>query len=252
MTSFRACAVIPTYDNPRTIGDVARKVRSHVPLVIVVDDGSAPEGRAACAELAAAGVAEVHRLEPNRGKGGAVKTGFEIAARHGCTHAFQVDADGQHDLSRMPEFLRAAAERPEALVLGYPVYDETAPRTRLIARRFTKFWVDLWIGRHDVVRDALIGFRVYPLEAARNSGTRANRMDFDVEIVVRMARAGVPTVNLPVGVRYLTKGEGGVSHFQPLRDSLRLSLMHSRICTGIMLGRLGLGRLGRLARLGRR
>jgi len=250
--TFRPCAVIPTYDNPQTVGDVARIVRAHVPLVIVVDDGSGPEGRTACAALAAAGVAVVHRLERNRGKGRAVKAGFEVAARHGCTHVFQVDADGQHDLSRMPEFLRAAAERPEALVLGYPVYDETAPAIRLVARRFTKFWVDLEIGRRDVVRDALIGFRVYPLQAARSSGTRADRMAFDVEIVVRMARAHVPIVNLPVGVRYLTQHEGGVSHFRPLRDNLHLSFMHSRICTGIMLGRLGLGRLGRLAGLGRR
>ena len=237
--TFCPCAVIPTYDNPRTVGGVARTVRSHVPLVIVVDDGSGPEGNAACTALAEAGVAVVHRLEPNRGKGSAVKAGFELATQHGCTHVFQVDADGQHDLSRMPEFLRAAAERPEALVLGYPIYDETAPRTRLVARRFTKFWVDLEIGRRDVVRDALIGFRVYPLQAARDSGTRSNRMAFDVEIAVRMARARVPIVNLPVGVRYLTKGEGGVSHFRPLRDNLDLSLMHSRICTGIMLGRLG-------------
>jgi glycosyltransferase involved in cell wall biosynthesis len=251
--TFRACAVIPTYDNPRTVGDVARIVRSHVPLVIVVDDGSGPEGNAACAQLATEGVAVVHRLERNRGKGAAVKAGFELAAQHGCSHVFQVDADGQHDLSRMPEFLRAAEEQPEALVLGYPIYDESAPRTRLVARRFTKFWVDLEIGGRDVVRDALIGFRVYPLQKARNSGTRSNRMAFDVEIAVRMARARVPIVNLPVGVRYLTKGEGGVSHFRPLRDNLHLSLMHSRICTGIMMRRLGLGRLGlgRLAGLGR-
>ncbi|HZN40218.1 MAG TPA: glycosyltransferase family 2 protein [Planctomycetota bacterium] len=249
--TFRPCAVIPTYDNTRTVGDVARAVRSHVPLVIVVDDGSGPEGKAACAALATAGVAVVFRLEQNRGKGGAVKFGFEVAAQHSCSHVFQVDADGQHDLSRMPEFLRAAAERPEALVLGYPVYDETAPRTRLVARRFTKFWVDLETGRRDVVRDALIGFRVYPLQPARESGTRSKRMAFDVEIVVRMARARVPIVNLPVGVRYLTKSEGGVSHFRPLRDILHLSLMHSRICTGIMLGWLGLGRLGRLAGLSR-
>ncbi|HEX6812658.1 MAG TPA: glycosyltransferase family 2 protein [Planctomycetota bacterium] len=236
MTPFRPCAVIPTYDNPRTIGNVVRAVREHVPLVIVVDDGSGPEGNAACAALAAAGAAVVRRLEPNRGKGKAVKVGFDVAAEHGCTHVFQVDADGQHDISLMPGFLRAAAERPDALVLGYPQYDHTVPRVRLIARRFTKFWVDLEIGRRETVRDALIGFRVYPLQAARSSGTRSNRMEFDVEIVVRMARAGVPIVNLPVGVRYLTKGEGGISHFRPFRDNLQLSIMHSRICTGIMLG----------------
>ena len=236
---FRLCALIPTYENPRTVRDVVLAVRAHVPDVLIVDDGSGPEGRTACAALAAAGLATVHRLDQNRGKGAAVKTGFDIAAARGFTHALQVDADGQHDLACLPQFLRAAAERPDALVLGYPEYDASAPRVRLVVRRLTTFWVDLEVGRRGVVRDALIGCRVYPLAAARRSGTRGNRMDFDVEIAVRMARARVPVVNLPVRVRYVSKSEGGISHFQPIRDNLRLSLMHSRICIGIMFGWLG-------------
>lgn len=232
--TFRPCAVIPTLDNPRTVRAVVTGVRTHLDTVIVVDDGSGPEGRAACEALARDGLAIVHRLEANLGKGGAVKAGFGVAAERGFTHVFQVDADGQHDLACMPAFLRAAAERPDALVLGYPVYDATAPKTRMTARRVTKFWVDLECGR-DRIRDAMIGCRIYPLAAARGSGTRGNRMDFDVEIVVRMARAGVPIVNLPVNVRYLTAAEGGISHFRPVRDIVRLSWMHSRVCTGISM-----------------
>ncbi|HEX5050129.1 MAG TPA: glycosyltransferase [Planctomycetota bacterium] len=231
--SHRPCALVPTYDNPRTVRDVVRAVREHVPDVFLIDDGSGPDGKAACEALAAEGLATLCRLEANRGKGAAVKVGFAAAAAAGFTHGFQVDADGQHDLGCMPEFLRASVGRPEALVLGYPVYDDTAPRTRLVARRITRFWVDLEIGRPGVVRDALIGCRIYPLRAALASGTRGDRMEFDVEIVVRMARARVPVVNLPVRVRYLAPDEGGVSHFRPLRDNLRLSLMHSRICSSI-------------------
>ncbi|MBL8748090.1 MAG: glycosyltransferase family 2 protein [Planctomycetes bacterium] len=234
MTGPRVCALIPTYDNPRTVRDVVLAVRRHLPDVIVVDDGSGPEGRAACEALARDGLAAVHRLAKNSGKGGAVKAGFDVAAERGFTHAFQVDADGQHDLACMPAFVAAAADRPDALILGFPVYDATAPKTRMTARRVTKFWVDLEVGR-DRVHDAMIGCRVYPIEAARRSGTRGNRMDFDVEVVVRMARSGVPIVNLPVNVRYLTAEEGGVSHFHPVRDIVRLSWMHSRVCTGISM-----------------
>ena len=231
---FRACALIPTFDNPRTVRSVVERVREHATDVIVVDDGSGPEGRAACEGLARDGLAIVDRLDTNRGKGAAVKRGFELAAARGFTHGFQVDADGQHDIACMPAFLRAAAAQPDALVLGYPVYDASAPRARLVARRATKFWVDVEAGRGRV-RDALIGFRVYPIDAARRSGTRGNRMEFDVEIAVRMARAGVPIVNLPVNVRYLSAGEGGVSHWRPVRDIARLSWMHSRICTSLSM-----------------
>ncbi len=241
---FRIAAVVPTYDNPQTVRGVVDGMRAHLALVIVVDDGSGAEGRAACEALARDGLAIVHRLDRNRGKGAAVKAGFEVAHERGFTHVFQVDADGQHDLACLPAFLATAQERPEALLLGYPVYDETAPNTRRTARQVTTFWVDRETG--GAVRDAMIGCRIYPLAAARNSGTRGNRMDFDVEIAVRMARAGIEVVNLPVHVRYLTAAEGGVSHFQPVRDIVRLSWMHSRLCTGIsirwLLRKLGVAR----------
>ncbi|MBX3464588.1 MAG: glycosyltransferase [Planctomycetes bacterium] len=242
---MRCVAVVPTYDNPRTVRAVVENVRRHLPEVIVVDDGSGTEGRAACAALAEAGLALVHRRERNGGKGAAVKSGFEVAHARGATHVFQVDADGQHDLACLPAFLAAARAHPAALVLGYPVYDDSAPRTRRTARRFTQFWVDVEAGQGRI-RDAMVGCRVYPLAAARACRARGNRMDFDVEIAVRLARAGVEVVNLPVHVRYPTAAEGGVSHFQPVRDIVRLSWLHSRICTGLSvrwaLRRLGFGR----------
>lgn len=231
MSAYRACAVVPTYDNPETIGRVVEAVRAHVPEVIVVDDGSGADGRAACEALSGRGLAHVVRRPRNGGKGAAVKTGLETARGRGFTHAFQVDADGQHDLGRMPAFLDASRAAPGSAVLGYPVYDETAPRGRLAARRITRFWVDLEVGGSGIVEDAMVGFRIYPLAETLALPVRSDRMDFDVEIAVRLVWAGVPVVNLPVGVRYLSAEEGGRSHFQPLRDNLRISWMHSRLCT---------------------
>jgi len=234
--TFRVCAVVPTLDNPATVRAVVLAVRAHVPDVILVDDGSGPAGRAACDAIAADGLAALERRSRNGGKGSAVKTGFAAAAARGFTHVFQVDADGQHDVAAMPAFLAAAADRPDALVLGHPEYDGSAPRGRLAARRFTAFWVTLELGRRERVVDAMVGFRVYPLRAALDVRVRSNHMDFDVEIAVRMARAGTPVVNLPVRVRYLSTEEGGVSHFQPLRDNLRFFGIHGRLCTSGLLG----------------
>ncbi len=229
--TFRACAVIPAYDNPLTVRAVVEAVRAHLPDVLVVDDGSGLAGRTACAALAAEGLATVLRRERNGGKGAAVKDGLREAAARGFTHAMQVDADGQHDTARIPAFLEAGARQPEALVLSAPVYDASAPPMRVSARRFMAFWVALELGRRDLVADAMVGFRLYPVAAALAAGVRGDRMDFDIEVVVRLVRAGTPVINLPVAVRYPGAAEGGVSHFRPVRDNLSFFPMHARLCT---------------------
>jgi glycosyltransferase involved in cell wall biosynthesis len=245
-TPFRVCAVIPTYDNALTVRDAVLAARAHVTDVVLVDDGSGPPARAACEAIAAEGLAQLVRLERNGGKGAAVKAGFAAARARGFTHAFQVDADGQHDAACMPEFLRCAREHPEALVLGYPAFDASAPRLRQLGHRFGAFWIDLELGRGHGVVDTQCGFRIYPLDAALAAGARSDHMDFDIEIVVRMARGGAPVINRPVGVRYLSAQAGGISHFQPLRDNARLFRLHSRLCTEGMLGWAcrGLGFIG--------
>jgi polyprenyl-phospho-N-acetylgalactosaminyl synthase len=226
----RYCLLIPTYNNPETLRGVVLKGREYLPDVIVVDDGSSEAGRQAAAALALEGLATVVHRPENGGKGAAVKTGFHVARELGFTHALQVDADGQHDLSAIPAFKQLSEQEPAALIVGYPKYGASAPLGRRIARKITVFWVGVEAG-FGVIQDAMIGFRVYPLEAVSRFRAWGNRMDFDVEIVVRSAWAKIPIVNAPVAVRYLDESEGGVSHFQPLRDTLRLSVLHSKLCT---------------------
>ncbi|MCP3985775.1 MAG: glycosyltransferase family 2 protein [bacterium] len=228
MPQVRVCALLPTFDNPRTVGRVVREVRKHLEDVIVVDDGSGQEGREAVEALARAGLATVFRREMNGGKGAAVKTGFIAARDLGFTHALQIDADGQHCTGDLPRFLQAARERPEALILGAPIFDESQPFSRAFGRKISQFWVNFETGRR-VIDDPQCGFRVYPLEEALAARARGNRMQFDQELPVRMIWRGVPVVNLPTRVRYLSSEEGGVSHFQMFRDNLRISAMHTRL-----------------------
>lgn len=229
MDPFRACLLIPTYDNPRTIRGVVETARAHLPDVIVVDDGSGDEGREACAALGREGLAHVVRHPENRGKGAAVKTGFAEAARLGFTHAVQIDGDGQHALARIPRFVERARENPDALVLGYPVYDHTLNKGRYAARLVTRFWNFVEV-LGPTIGDSMCGFRVYPIAAAIAAGTRGDRMDFDIEIPVRMVWDGVPVINERVEVRYLTADEGGVSHYRTLEDTLTISWTHTRLC----------------------
>ncbi len=240
MTSPRFCALVPTYDNPRTIGTVVDAIRQVLPDVVVIDDGSAEPGRSAVEALAASGRAHVHRRERNGGKGAAVRTGFHVARELGYTHALQVDADGQHDVADIPRFLAAAATQPDALVLGVPTFDASAPAARRRGRLISRFWTDLETGGR-VIEDPLCGFRVYPLDAALRARATSSRMDFDPEIAVRMIWAGCPVVNLPTRVRYLRPEDGGVSHFRMFRDNALISLCHARLFTLAVL-RLLVGR----------
>jgi polyprenyl-phospho-N-acetylgalactosaminyl synthase len=228
--AWRGCIVIPTYDNPRTIQSVVEGSKAFGLPIIVVDDGSGSAGRQACEDLSRLGLAHVIHHGINQGKGAALKTAFDAARKLGFTHAIQVDGDGQHDLTCITPFMQSSREHPEAFLLAYPVYDQSVPKVRLVARKLTNFWVNFEVGCGKV-RDAMIGFRVYPLAALEGVTVKANRMDFDIEVTVKLAWAKTPILNLPVPVRYLTEAEGGVSHFQHFWDNFRFSRLHCKLCT---------------------
>lgn len=233
-SAFRPAAVIPCYNHPKTVGKVAAALRRLGLPVLLVNDGSNAETRAVLDALAQAdsGIMVIHRPE-NGGKGAACLSGFRAAAKRGFTHVLQVDADAQHDLSEIPNFLRIAQNQPKCLVCGYPIYDETVPKARLLGRKITNFWVSvngLTLG----VEDAMCGLRVYPVAALeRLRGVRmGQRMDFDPEILVRLLWLPVTVRNVPVHVTYPVDS---VSHFDMVDDNVRISLMHARLCCGMLL-----------------
>jgi len=161
------------------------------------------------------------------------RTETTAAQAAGHTPAVQVDADGQHDVRDIPRLLALAAAQPQALVTGVPIYDESVPRSRLYGRYVTHFWV--WVHTLSFrIRDSMCGFRVYPLEASLaiwNAGGVGRRMDFDTDILVRLHWRGAAIVELPTHVTYPLDG---VSHFDLLRDNLRISWMHTRLFFGML------------------
>ena len=174
------------------------------------------------------------RLETNQGKGAAVLAGMRAAQAAGFTHAVQIDADLQHDPSRIGEFISAAQRNPSAVINGVPQYDASVPAVRLHGRRITTVLV--WV--HTLSRriaDAMCGFRLYPIESVVALDQRVRigrRMEFDADIIVRLFWAGVPVVNLKTPVTYPADG---VSHFRMLRDNLRMGWLHLRLLGGMLL-----------------
>jgi glycosyltransferase involved in cell wall biosynthesis len=230
--------LVPSYNPGQVVFETVRAaLREWDPVWVIVDgstDGTAEElQRIAAAEPALTVVV----LPTNMGKGSAVLRGLDLAQAAGYTHALTMDSDGQHPAALIPAFMAASAANPDAMILGRPVFEASAPALRVKGRMISNWWANLetlWAG----VDDSLYGFRVYPIEPLRRVMRHQpwmRRFDFDPEAVVRMCWHGVRPVNLPAPVRYLRPEEGGVSHFNYLRDNALLTWMHTRLFVEFVL-----------------
>jgi len=228
---MRLCAIIPTYNNPKTLEDVVMRVRGYVHDVVVVDDGSGDDARAIAQRLADAGQCSAVFRARNGGKGAAVKTGLQWARDHGFDYALQIDADLQHDPSDIPKLVAAVNAHPErrTLVLAQPVFDSSAPLGRRFARKITQVMAMVET-LSCKVGDPLCGYRVYPVASALDAKARGDAMDFDPEIAVRLVWAGVDVVHVPSPVIYRAPNDGGVSHYRGVADTVLIAGAHFRLC----------------------
>ena len=232
---FRPVVLIPVYDHEAAIETTLKNILEYDCPVLLVDDGSKPSCHAVLVELSEKYSDRVTLLvlAKNSGKGFAVKTGFRALLEGGYSHAIQVDADGQHDASDMLAFIDAARKNPEALVAGYPKYDESVPKLRYYGRYLTHVWV--WINTLSFsIRDSMCGFRMYPLAAIVQQFEEekcGDRMDFDTEAIVRWSWRDGRIINVPTQVHYPIDG---VSHFNMWHDNFLITLMHTRLFLGML------------------
>src|SRR5512134_2685435 len=218
--------VIPSYDTGPKVYETVSAARAQWQPVFVVVDGSRDGTAEGLRQMAARDPGlRVWVLPHNQGKGAAVLRGLEEASAAGFTHALTLDADGQHPADLIPSFMQASRERPEAMILGRPVFDASAPLLRVRGRRVSNWWTNLeTLGAG--VAASLYGFRVYPVDAllaVMRAQRWMRRFDFDTEAVVRLAWPGVKPINRDAPVRYLSAAEGGVSHFRYRRDNALLT-----------------------------
>jgi glycosyltransferase involved in cell wall biosynthesis len=201
---------------------------------LLVDDGSGPACARELDRLAATVPhTSVLRLPVNGGKGAAMLAGFAASAQRGYSHGLQIDADGQHALTDISTFIEEARRHPQALICGHPVFDRSMPALRHYGRYLTHGLV--WLNTLSLsIPDSMCGFRVYPLSpviALMAEEYIGRRMDFDVEIIVRMYWRRVPMRWLPTRVTYPADG---VSHFRLIRDNGRMVALQLRLFGGML------------------
>ena len=215
----KLAVLIPAFNAAQTLAGVLDQVLGLSLPVLVVNDGSTDE-TASVVEGYPAVKALVH--PHNRGKGAALKTGFQAALRLGYSHVLSLDADGQHPVEAVPEFLKLAGERPQAILVGDRFADNTIEKMPAVRR-----WSNglsskpiSWAAKTRI-SDAQCGMRVYPLGAISSIELESDGYAMESEVLVKAGRCGVEIVNIPIACHYPqgTKTSG----YRALYDSWRIA-----------------------------
>lgn len=220
--NLHTIVIIPTYNNAATLGQVLRDVQLYGLPVMVVNDGSTD------------GTENVLCLFPdirvihypnNRGKGYALNTGLKTATEAGYRYAITLDSDGQHYADDIPVFLKEIEAYPDSLLIGARnLASDNMPGKNTFANKFSNFWFALETGIR--LADTQSGYRIYPLRRLKGIRFFTTKYEFELEVIVQAAWQGVRVANVPVKVYYPPAGER-ISHFRPLRDFTRISVLNS-------------------------
>lgn len=214
--------VIPTYNNAGTLGQVLEDVRAYAGDVLVVNDGCTDDTKNVLSAYPDVRVLEHDR---NRGKGTALRNGLRYAQETGFRYVITIDADGQHFAADIPVFAETIERMPGALLVGARnLAADNMPGRNTFANKFSNFWYRVETGRK--LADTQSGYRLYPVyRMGRMKGYTA-RYEFELEALVFSTWRGVPVRNVPVHVYYPSEEER-VSHFRPLRDFTRISILNT-------------------------
>jgi len=209
---MKVAVLIPALNAERTLGPVVTAARAELEPVVVIDDGSSDR----TGDVAREHGATVLRHDVNRGKGGALKTGFAWALDNGFDGVVTLDADGQHLPREISRFLAAKGD----LIIGgrSHLFDQMLPRRRM-ANRFSAWCIAKTSGAR--VTDSQSGFRFYSARLLRAIELRTDGFDMESEVIVRAGRSGFQIVTIPIDLGFVD----GIttSHYKPLKDTLRIA-----------------------------
>jgi len=215
------CVLIPTYNNAKTLARVIDGVLRYTSHIIIVNDGATdatPDILTRYPELT------IIHLPKNKGKGNALRIGFDKARNLGYDYALTIDSDGQHYPEDIPVFIATieAESEPTLLVGSRNMTQDEVPKKSSFGHKFSNFWFHLETGVN--LPDTQSGYRLYPLHHIPKK-YYTEKFEFEIEILVRSSWNGVQLKNVPIQVLY--DPEERVSHFRPFRDFMRISVLNS-------------------------
>lgn len=223
--------LIPTYNNAATLNAVIDEVRHYATDIIVVDDGSTDT----TSDILASYGDDIQLIThpQNRGKGTALKNGLQYARQQGFCYAITIDSDGQHYPSDIPLFIDEIEKEPGTLLVGARnLQADNMPGKNTFANKFSNFWFRLETGIK--LEDTQSGYRLYPLQKMGSLKYYTARYEFELEAIVFAAWRGIKVKNIPIHVYYPPEEER-VSHFRPLRDFTRISILNTLLVLWCLL-----------------
>ena len=218
------CCIIPTFNNAGTIVDVVKGCLLITPHVMVVNDGSTDN--------------TLNVLHPylkriilisyaqNKGKGEALKRGFQKAQQLGYRYALTLDGDGQHYPTDIPLLIEHLKLHPDSIIVGERKQRGQTAGSKF-ANRFANFWFTIQTLRH--LNDTQSGMRIYPLQKLPNLKLLTSRYEAELELLVWSAWRNIDIQTAHINVYYPPKQER-ISHFQPARDFTRISIFNTLMC----------------------
>ncbi len=226
MHQFGMCVLIPAYNCEKTIKDVVKSVLQYTLDIIVVNDGSVDNTASILSSFGDSII--LISYKDNKGKGYALKQGFNEANQRGYSYVLTLDSDGQHLAEDIKIFVDSISRHPDTLIVGARSFDHpNMPHGNIFANRFSNFWFTLQTAHK--LPDTQSGYRLYPLKRMGRMRPFTHRYEAELEILVRCAWRGIRIIAVPIQVHYPVKEER-VSHFRPKRDFFRISLLNTLFC----------------------
>ena len=218
----KCCIIIPTYNNGKFLEAVIKGVLKYTDYIIIVNDGSTDETENILSKYNNLTIISYNK---NKGKGYALRMGFNLASDNGFHYAITIDSDGQHDANDIPVFLETLINEPEALIIGTrKMPSENVSRKSSFANKFSNFWFNFITGID--LPDTQSGYRLYPLKILGNIKFFTRKYEFEIEVLVRAAWQGIKIISVPVHVYYPPKNER-ITHFRPFKDFSRISILNT-------------------------
>ena len=204
----KICAVIPAYNEEKALTLLLKKIKNYHLDVILIDDGSADKTAAA----AKSQDAYLIRHPLNRGKGSALRDGFQFALEKDYDLIITLDADGQHNPAEIPSFINKISESNAAIIAGNRLhFPKGMPLYRLfINKLFSK--ITSMVSKQNIP-DAACGYRIIKKEVLRSISLNSNGFDIDFEILIKSAKAGFRIDFINIDCIY----GGESSYIRPLR-----------------------------------